>query len=456
MHLPALTRSTTLRWSLLVAGIFAAFTVTLLGFVYLKAKHDLMMRSDRVIGLQMDIFAKMSPERRLDAIDLYLRQDPGRARLAALFDSNGRRIAGNLERLPSEIANSVQSAVVDRIDERGKGPEKQSVRLIARILPNGDALVIGRDVAEVEEIARVVGEALVLGLFPAVLLCLAVGFMLTARARKRIAEVNERVQRIVAGNLRERLPHRNTNDPFSKLAMIVNGMLDEMETLIHSLAGVGNNIAHDLRTPLTRARLTLERGRTGAATLQQLQSVADKTIEGLDQSLSIITAILRLAEIEKNQRSAGFGKVALADLVREVGDMYEPIAEDKGISLEVQSQPELSVHGDRDLLIEAVANLVDNAVKFTPAGGRVEIGLFRGNGENILRVRDTGSGISEHERDAVLRRFYRSDRTRHTSGLGLGLNLVAAIVRLHGFRFTIVPGSGCVVEIGCPYAPRLA
>jgi signal transduction histidine kinase len=278
---------------------------------------------------------------------------------------------------------------------------------------------------------------------------------LSARARRRIVEVNERVQRIVAGNLRERLPHRNTDDPFSKLAMIVNGMLDEMETLIHSLAGVGSNIAHDLRTPLTRARLTLERGRSNATTLEQLQAVADKTIEGLDQSLSIITAILRLAEIEKNQRSVGFGVVALPDLIREVADMYEPIAEDKGISLKVQSQHELSVHGDRDLLIEAVANLVDNAVKFTPSGGQVEIGLVRGEGENIVRVKDTGSGISEHERDAVLRRFYRSDRIKHTSGLGLGLNLVAAIVKLHGFRFTIVPGAGCVVEIGCPCAPAL-
>jgi signal transduction histidine kinase len=230
-------------------------------------------------------------------------------------------------------------------------------------------------------------------------------------------------------------------------------MLDEMETLIHSLAGVGNNIAHDLRTPLTRARLTLERGRTSAKTLEQLQMVADKTMDGMDQSLSIITAILRLAEIENSQRSAGFGKVALADLVREVGDMYEPIAEDKGIAVVIHSPHELSAYGDRDLLIEAVANLVDNAVKFTPAGGQVEIGLFRGNGENIVRVKDTGSGTSEHERDAVLRRFYRSDNIRHKSGLGLGLNLVTAIVKLHGFRFTLVPGPGCVVEIACPYAP---
>jgi signal transduction histidine kinase len=352
-----------------------------------------------------------------------------------------------------KIDGAVQGAVVDRVDQSGR--EKQAVRLVARRLSDGDVLVIGRNIDEVAEIAHVVGRALALGLLPAVLVCLAVGLALSARARRRIVEVNERVQRIIAGNLRERLPHRNTDDPFSRLAMIVNGMLDEMETLIQSLAGVGNDIAHDLRTPLTRARLILERGRSSARTLEQLQVVADKTIEALDQSLSIITAILRLTEIEKSQRSAGFGKVALADLIREVADMYEPIAEDKGIALLVHSPHELSVHGDRDLLIEAVANLVDNAIKYTPAGGQVEIELFHGDRENIVRVSDTGFGISEHERRAVLRRFYRSDKVRHTSGLGLGLNLVAAIVRLHDFRLTIRPGSGCVVEIACPNAPTL-
>jgi signal transduction histidine kinase len=455
MQLPEFTRSTTLRWTVLVAAIFAVFIVALLGFVYLKTKDDLTMRSDRVIASQISVFAHLSPERRLDALDEHLKQDPGRVLLAGLFGSDGRRIAGNLENLPPDLKpdNAVQSAVVDRVDESGR--EKQAVRVIAGRLPNGDVLAIGRNVDEVEEIARVVGRALALGLLPAVLLCLAVGVALSARARRRIVEVNERVERIVAGNLRERLPHRNAGDPFSKLAMIVNGMLDEIETLVQSVAGVGNDIAHDLRTPLTRARLTLERGRTNARTLEQLQLVADKTIEALDQSLSIVTAILRLAEIEQSQRSAGFGKVALADLIREVADMYQPIAEDKGIALLIHSLHELNVHGDRDLLIEAVANLVDNAVKFTPAGGRVEIGLFPGHGESIVRVKDTGTGISEHERDAVLRRFYRSDKAGHTSGLGLGLNLVAAIVKLHGFRFTIRPGSGCVVEIACPYAPTL-
>jgi signal transduction histidine kinase len=451
-ELPEFTRSTTLRWTVVVACMFAAFIVVLLGLVYLKTKNDLTMRSDRMIASQAGLFAHLSAERRLDAIDEDLKQDPGRVQLIALFGPDGRRIAGNLEHVPPDLAtdNVIQTAVVDRADESGR--EKQAVRLIARRLPNGEVLVIGRNVDEVEEIARVLGGALALGLVPAVLLCLSVGWALSTRARRRIIEVNQRVQRIVAGDLRERLPHRNGDDPFSKLAMIVNGMLDEMETLIQSLAGVGNDVAHDLRTPLTRARLTLERGRAKAATLEELQTVADKTILGIDQSLAIVTAIMRLAEIEKSQRLAGFGKVSLADIIREVGDMYDPIAEDKGIALLIHSADELCTYGDRDLLIEAVANLVDNAVKFTPGGGKVEIGLIPGQGESIVRVKDTGAGISESERDAVLRRFYRSDKAGNTSGLGLGLNLVAAIARLHGFRLTIVPGPGCVVEIGCPYA----
>jgi methyl-accepting chemotaxis protein len=151
-----------------------------------------------------------------------------------------------------KMASTPQDAVIVRID--GSGREKQAARLVARSLPDGTVLVIGRNADEVEEIARVVGRALALGLIPAVLLCFAVGLTLSARARRRVFEVNERVQRIVAGNLRERLPHRNADDPLSKLAMIVNGMLDEMETLIQSLAGVSNDIAHDLRTPLIRAR----------------------------------------------------------------------------------------------------------------------------------------------------------------------------------------------------------
>jgi signal transduction histidine kinase len=273
------------------------------------------------------------------------------------------------------------------------------------------------------------------------------------RAQKRIEEINQRVQRIIAGDLSERLPYRSVDEPLSKLAIIVNGMLDKMETMIHALAGVGNDIAHDVRTPLTRARLTLERGRTNATTLEQLQAVADKSIVGIDQALTIVTALLRLAEIENSRRSAGFGEVALDEMLDEVCDIYEPIAENKNIALHVEATHRLTVRGDRDLLIEAVANLIDNAIKFTPEGGKVRVELLHGEGAAIIRVTDTGGGISAQERDAVQRRFYRSDKIRNTPGVGLGLNLVTAIVKLHGFRLTIFSGPGCRVEIACPDAP---
>jgi signal transduction histidine kinase len=446
-------RSNTFHWAFLVAAVLAVFVIVLFGFIYWKTDGYLTARSDGVITAQINGIAGLSPERRLEAIEERLRADLRGVQVAAIFGADGRRITGNLESLPPrlEIDAPAQSADVVRIDRDGR--EYQVVRAIAKRMKNGDVLVIGRNVDEAKEIALVVGQALALGLLPGFCLCLLAGAWLSVRAQRRVEEVNQRVQRIIAGDLRERLPHRSVDEPFSRLAVIVNGMLDEMETMIHALAGVGNDIAHDLRTPLTRARLTLERGRTNATTLEQLQAVADKAIAGIDQSLTIITALLRLAEIENSRRSAGFGTVALHEMLREVCDIYEPIAENKNVALHVAVTQPLTVRGDRDLLIEAVANLVDNAIKFTPEGGRVDIELLRGDGEAIVRVADTGCGISEQERDAVLRRFYRSDKIRNTPGVGLGLNLVAAIVKLHGFRLTIFSGPGCRVEIACPDQP---
>jgi signal transduction histidine kinase len=143
----------------------------------------------------------------------------------------------------------------------------------------------------------------------------------------------------------------------------------------------------------------------------------------------------------------GFRNVALGDLVREVGDLYEPIAEDKKVDFAVRAEAESSVHGDRDLLFEAIANLVDNAVKFTPEGGRVELSLLRQGSEAVVRVRDSGPGIPTGEGELVTRRFYRSDKSRREPGLGLGLSLVSAIAKLHGFNFKISSGPGCVAEL---------
>jgi signal transduction histidine kinase len=174
--------------------------------------------------------------------------------------------------------------------------------------------------------------------------------------------------------------------------------------------------------------------------VDELRAVVDQSIAGLDQSLAIITALLRISEIEHSHRLYGFSQVPLAPLVREVGELYDPIAEDKGVTLQIEAPDEATVRGDRDLLFEAVGNLVDNAVKFTPEGGRVQLALLCRDGKTGIRVRDTGPGIPEVEREAVTKRFYRSDKSRRTEGLGLGLSLVAAIVKLHGFRLAITGG----------------
>jgi PAS domain S-box-containing protein len=223
-----------------------------------------------------------------------------------------------------------------------------------------------------------------------------------------------------------------------------------LEEALQEAKVVGDNIAHDLRTPLTRVRLRLERGREHALTLEELRAVADQAIAGLDQSLTTITALLRITEIEHSRRREGFSEVQLAPLIREVGDLYDPIAEDKGVILRVEAPDGATVNGDRDLLFEAVVNLVDNAVKFTPEGGRVELVLLYQEAETVIRVIDTGPGIPEIEREAVTQRFYRSDKTRNTKGLGLGLSMVAAIIKLHSFRLTISAGPGCTTEVACP------
>jgi signal transduction histidine kinase len=447
VKLPDFVRTTTFRWTSI------AFVVCILlfsAFVYWEAATYMMAKMDDAIAEESIAVAADTPDRQLIAIEDRLSEDPRRIKLAGLFGADGHQIAGNLESLPAGLTvnATVQTARVVRVDQRGH--EAMTVRAIARRLPNGNVLVIARHNGELEELAEVVGRALLLALPFAIGLSLAIGAILSIRVQRRVAGLQGLVRRIMSGNLSERVPVKGLDHPFDKLAVIANGMLDEIEVLVTEMAGVGNEIAHDLRTPLTRVRIGLERGRANATTLAELQSVTDRAIGALDQSLTIITALLRITEIENRRGKANFGEVALAELVREVGDLYDPIAEDKQVILRVAPEIDAKAYCDRDLLFEAVANLVDNAVKFTPAGGSIEISLIRCQNENIIRVADTGRGIGEDERNVVMRRFYRSDKSRNTRGVGLGLSLVSAIVKLHGFRLKLNTGAGCVAEIACP------
>jgi signal transduction histidine kinase len=457
VRLPDFARTTTFRWTLMVTGAFVLCTLLLFGFVYWQTAVYMRSNIDRLIFAELSTLTADDPHHRINQIGERLRNDPRRIRVVGLFDAQGHRIAGNMESLPPDLAPGVATETsMVRLD--GQSRERQNTRLVAQTLPGGETLVSGRNVDEIEEIAEIVGRALALGLVPAFGLAVIFGIVLSLRALDRLSDVNRRIQRIVAGDLRERLPTGGGKDPFDQLAAGVNRMLGDIETLIHELAGVGDDIAHDLRTPLTRVRVRLERGREHAKTLDELRTVTDQAIAGLDQSLTVITALLRIAEIEHSRRLERFSQVRLAPLLREVGDLYEPIAEDKHVTLVVDAadataaadKDKATVLGDRDLLFEAIANLVDNAVKFTPDGGRVELGLLHRPGEIVIRVCDSGPGISAREREMVTKRFYRSDKSRRGEGLGLGLSLVAAIVKLHGFRFTIADGPGCVAEIAGP------
>ena len=455
MRLPEFLRTTTFRWTLLVAGTFTLCTLLMFGFVYWQVAEFVTSRVDDVINSDADVIKSHPGQPVLDGINDRLRQDPRRLKLAGLFSADGTWIAGNVESLPEDLEPDAPAHTISlvRIDNRGR--ETQDVRGVARRLGNGEILVIARNIDELHATAEIVGSVLALGLLPAVGLSLVAGIFLSRRAKRRIEQVNSKVQRIIAGELRERLPTQGVNDPFEELAVIVNRMLDEIETLIRGIAGVGDDIAHDLRTPLTRVRVLLERGRANARTAEDLRGVIDQAINGLDQSLAIITALLRIAEIEQTRRLDGFSRIGLAELVREVGDLYEPIAEDKGVAFQVAAEADRVVCGDRDLLFEAISNLVDNAIKFTPAGGRVEVAVVPAGDDALVRVRDSGPGIGRTERDIVTRRFYRSDKSRHADGYGLGLSLVAAILKLHGFQLSISSGPGCVVEIACTATARL-
>jgi signal transduction histidine kinase len=447
VRLPEFTRSTTFRWTLAVSGAFIACILLMFGFILAQAYSNLTADVDALITEVANTIASHEPQQRIFGLDQYLRADPNRVKLGGLFDAEGNRIAGNIETLPSALHTDASAQLASLVKINDGVRERYAVRAVARRLPEGGTLVIARSDYEFTWIAHIVERALAVGLIPALCLSLAVGVFLSLRAQKRIEEVNSRIQRIVAGELRERLPARGTNDPFDKLAALVNGMLGEIEVLVRRLAGVGDDIAHDLRTPLTRVRISLERARQKAGNLDELRRSVDQALVGLDQSLAIITALLRISEIEHSRRMDGFRSVALSDLVREVGDLYEPIAEDKKVDFAVRAEVDTTVHGDRDLLFEAIANLVDNAVKFTPQGGRVELSLLRNGNEAVVRVCDTGPGIPADESELVTRRFYRSDKSRRDPGLGLGLSLVSAIAKLHGFSLKISAGPGCVAEL---------
>jgi signal transduction histidine kinase len=442
--------NSTFRYTVALVAAIAAIIMLSLVFAYVNTSRELVSLLDGLIINEADAIVSQSKDGQLTIYEERLRQDPRRYKPTGLFAASGARISGNIFQWPAGLEMD-QAPIQVEIDRFGSDWRMiQPSRAVARRLADGKIIIVGWSTKDNEQTAAVVERGLIFGLLPAFLLGLAASLFFGVKSQRRIREMQTRAAQIVAGDLTQRLPTRNSEDPLDKLAQIVNGMLDEIQTLVENLAGIGDDIAHDLRTPLARVRIGLERARRTAGSVDELQSAIDRGIAGLDHAISIVTALLRIREIEHTRRLAAFDSVSMAGIIQEVAELYEPFTEEKKLTMTVSIDADVIVRGDRDLLFEAVANLLDNAVKFTPAGSSVALRLSSTETEHFFQISDTGPGVADEERDLLVQRFYRSDRSRHTKGIGLGLTLVAAIVKLHGFRFDILPSEGFTAEIAFP------
>jgi signal transduction histidine kinase len=444
-----------------VAAVSAAFCVAaflLFAFIYWQTAVFETRRIDDLVEQQSATIARAPTEQILWTVNTGIAHDLHRVTFAAVFDPAAVRVAGNLQQLPSVLP---LDGLAHRLDAAQLDPTRsddESVIVVGRRLPDGRVLILGRSIDQLAEMRAVVLRALALGVIPALMLALGFGMLLGHRTNLRIKSMQVVLDRVRRGHLAERLPARNSGRDFDQLAISVNHMLGELERLLNELHDVGNNIAHDLRTPLSRVRAQLERARRVCVTREELEQAIDRAVVGLDQASGIITALLRIAEIEHAQRGVSFGAVDLSELVQEVLELYGPIAEEKGVGTTLAVAPVSAVQGDRDLLFEAVANLLDNAIKFTPEHGRIELALLETASGPVLQIGDTGPGIAAEHRAQVFARFHRLDKSRHVPGSGLGLSLVQAIVRMHGFSIALAdgPDGGCVVRMLCAPAPPAA
>ncbi|HLZ68020.1 MAG TPA: HAMP domain-containing sensor histidine kinase [Aliidongia sp.] len=444
-----LLRTAPFRLTVTFAVVLIVYTLIICGFLYWRVARVETNRIRAEIGLEVEQAAKVPTADLLGGIALRLVSDLHRASYAALFDPAGKAVGGNLIALPPGLPVDGQAHIIEvRPTDRGSPAARQGM-LAAQMRPDGSIVVIGRDMEEIGALERVVRRALALGGVPIVLLALGFGSLISFRALRRVRTIQQTIGRIMRGNLHERLPTHGTTDDLDSLAARVNLMLDQIVHLLDEVKSVGDNIAHDLRTPLSVVQAKLERG-LASADPAALRRTIEAALGDLDKAFTLITALLRIAEIESSRRRTGFAVVDLSTVVAEAFDLYEPVADAASIAFSAVQERPLQVSGDRDLLMEAVANLVDNAIKFTPAGGAVRLALLSEDGVPVIRVADTGPGVPAAEREAIVKRFYRADKSRHIRGHGLGLSLVSAIVNLHGFRLRIGDNApGATFDLVC-------
>jgi len=339
-------------------------------------------------------------------------------------------LVGNLDRWPknASIDNDWLEFSLE-INETTKETHLARARIFR--LPGRFGLLVGRDVDQLTQAKRRIVQALTWGLAIMIVLAFLGGMVLSRRTVRKIERINQTTRSIMSGDLSRRVAVTNRNDDFDQVAENLNQMLDRIQTLMEDIRRVSDNIAHDLRTPLTRLRQHLEEARQEEEPHSRTAAHLESSIKEADSLLTTFNALLRIARIEAGQLTAGFAPLDFRTLLDDVVEFYEPLAEDKSQQLVVNMQSSIETTGDRDLLFQALANIIENAIKYTPVSGRIWVSLTNEDNDAVVTIADNGPGIPKDEREKVFRRFYRLDASRSTAGNGLGLSMVSAVISMH-------------------------
>jgi signal transduction histidine kinase len=430
--LARVVRTTAFKLSVIYFAVFSIFAVAFV--LYLSWNTNALLESQLQETIETEIrgLAEQGRNGGLAAIFQTIEQRsnlPG-ASLYLITDVNGRILTGNISQVPADLfeRSGMGMVVVPYERNLGEGPRHLAMVQILR-LPGGFWMLVGRDIGEREEFRAIIGRALVWTLGLLIALALVSWFFVSRRVLKRIDSVAATSRRIMAGDLSRRLEVTGTDDEFDRLADSLNAMLERIEQLLHQLRDVSDNIAHDLKTPLTRLRNRVEATLAGPPSDEAYRTALVTTIEESDRLIQTFNALLMIARIEAGPPDGAMTEVEVGEIVRDVVELYEPVAEEAGVELE-------ALMASRELLGQALANLVDNAIKHAlPADAgrplRIVMSTAREGDDLVLRVADNGVGVPEKDRERVLQRFVRLEKSRSTAGSGLGLSLVNAVVAFH-------------------------
>ncbi|WP_047286152.1 MULTISPECIES: HAMP domain-containing sensor histidine kinase [Pseudomonas] len=432
-------RSSSSRLLALYSTLFVAWSCILMGVLYYEvstyldslAKHSLMQRQH--------LFARFEGEQLVEALTTSMTFDMRAIDAYGLFDEQRRPLSGPIRQIPDDLPlDGKIHELKNCIDSDDPSLPRDSCDAVATHTRDGRWLVLVRDNGSLFAVTRIILHALLWGISLTIIPGAAGWHLLRRRPLRRIRQIQASAEAIVAGDLTRRLPLSDRRDELDMLAAIVNAMLERIERLMHEVKGVCDNIAHDLRTPLTRLRAQLYRLQQQAEEGSPQALQMDQLLAEADTLMARFRGLLRISELEDQQRRSGFLVLDPLPLLHELYDFYLPLAEEGQLTLVLDVPASLpSLTGDRALLFEALANLLSNSIKFTPPGGEVILRGIDDDGSPRLEVLDSGPGIPAAERAAVFRRFYRVDENNAQGGFGLGLSIVAAIVSLHGFKLEV-------------------